>query len=161
MLWMDDDFLCLKLDRFGFPVTERQVSVEEGVKRSFRAWNETWEKAKIGPKGSNMHEAKMINKYGGLQFLDEDKYWHLTTIMRDKMWFEKKRGSNGYHLLCVSEMYDGSKPDDEQHDEWEIVETSTDLYSAISEYYNTNPMKGVKCIAREDDGCVRDSDSDE
>ena len=58
-------------------------------------------------------------------------------------------------------MYAVSKPDDDQGDEWEIVETSTDLYSEISEYYNTNPVKGVKCFAREEDGCVSDSDSDE
>ena len=44
----------------------------DGNVRIFRAWQETWEKEKLGPKGDHVLEARMLRKYGGLSWRDCD-----------------------------------------------------------------------------------------
>ena len=66
--------------------------------RNFRAWEETWEKKKIDPKGEKVQETRLLRKYGGLKWLNLDNNM-VFTARADEMIFEKNVGTTSIMSL--------------------------------------------------------------
>ena len=69
-LWDEGDFETLKLDHLGRETTSQVKKNSNKPSRIFRAWEESWEKVKLGSKGDRLLEERLCRKYGGLQWVD-------------------------------------------------------------------------------------------
>ena len=94
-LWEDDDFETCKMDAYCSEITD-SLSTAGQVQplRIVRCWVEGWEKKKVGPEGDSILEARLIRKYGGLQWTDPDPdeanvQYTRRTQHPDSMFFEK------------------------------------------------------------------------
>ena len=54
------------MDHFCEEIVESARKLPTKAARIFRAWEEGWEKRKVGPKGDDRFEAALVAKYGGL-----------------------------------------------------------------------------------------------
>ena len=92
-LWTDDDFKCCKMDDFCGDIEAdlaREKAARNNEVRNFRAWQEQWEKKKVGPNGNKIFEARLLRKYGGIKFFDIDTTPHrVFKVHPSTMWFEK------------------------------------------------------------------------
>ena len=88
-LWCDADFETLKLDPYCQDIIESAVVLPKKDVRIFRAWEEEWEKVKVGPKGNIVLEAKLVTKYDGLCWMDRDTNYQRVESHPDKMFFDK------------------------------------------------------------------------
>ena len=70
-LWEDQDFLHCKMDQYGRETENPVVTEKEDDVRIFRAWAEQWESTKIAKNGCAVLEARLANKYGGLEDTDQ------------------------------------------------------------------------------------------
>ena len=75
-LWEDVDFSTLKLDRWG--IDTEVLGGDKKAKRILRAWKESWEDEET-KKADPVVEARLVRKYGGLQWNDPDNVDRLTT----------------------------------------------------------------------------------
>ena len=53
--WTDEDFKCCKMDVFCGDIEAdltRENAARDSEVRNFRAWQERWEKKKLGPQGN-------------------------------------------------------------------------------------------------------------
>ena len=135
VLWNDEDFECCHMTEFCRDTSMETIDNGEGVHvRVFRAWKERWEKKKIGPKGDKVHEARLVRKYGGLQWIDIDNGDPLITAHPEHMWFEKKRGNNEYHVVGCKEDYDYMKKPEDQNYKFDLWGCEDAMYGQITEY---------------------------
>lgn len=158
-LWDDDDFKFCKMDPFCAEIVESLENDDwnsNSQLRIFRAWEETWEKEKLGPNGNPILEARLVRKYGGLTWLDPDNEFSRRTAHPEQMYFEKKRGNNNYHIFAVKDGYDFELAPDSQKELWDIWERSPDFFEQVCDYCNRDKSKKVKCYAQ-----GVDCDSDE
>lgn len=125
--------------------------------RIFRAWKEAWEQVEPGPKGNPILEARLLAKYGGLEWVDADSSdYSRRKAHPDKMIFQKARGNNHYDIVATMDGFDFDLPLDEQEDKYDVWEVDL-VYDEIVEFYEKNPDLNVKCYKK---GGVCDSDSD-
>jgi hypothetical protein len=89
--------------------------------------------------------AKLVAKYGGLAFWDEDTEQVLHTDSEELDW-RKSRGKNksGYVIACYPEDYDKDEKDSHKRIEW--WEFVPDLRESICDYYKKNPKAGVQVL---------------
>ena len=113
------------------------ITIDEEV-IIFRACKEMWENKKIGPDGDDIFEARLVRKYGGLQWLDPDHNYSLRTAHLENMSFEKKYGNNKYHILACKEGFDIQLPTHVQEDKYDVWERSADFYEQVMEYNKDN-----------------------
>jgi hypothetical protein len=62
-LWTDDDFKCCKMEDFCGNIEAnlaREKAARDNELRNFRAWQEQWEKKKVGPNGNKIFEARLL-----------------------------------------------------------------------------------------------------
>jgi hypothetical protein len=131
-LWEDEDFESMKMDEYCREIRDslNDDSLAEGTLalatgpqvRILRLWRETWEKKKIGPKGDQILEARLMAKYGDLKLIDVDSN---KTYTIDRMHFEKQRGKNTYFACAILEGFNHELPRDHEsnfefYDNWEI-----------------------------------------
>ncbi|KAL3798023.1 hypothetical protein ACHAW5_002626 [Stephanodiscus triporus] len=131
----------------------------DGDIRIFKAWQETWEKKKVGPGGDAVFRARLLRKYGGLKWFDQDSTpQRVFTAHPTKMQFEKVRGNNHYTVFGTLEGYDDSKSDDdlENIEFWEPWEFFDDFYDAVCLYYEGS--NEVKCYKKDESGCNSDEE---
>ena len=57
--------------------------------RLYEALEEEWEKVPIGPNGDDMLEARLVRKYGGLRWLDQDNGYRVCETHANRMFFQK------------------------------------------------------------------------
>ena len=157
-LWEDEDFKCCKMNEFcqeivdGLPQEEDQ---DEGGVRVLRAWQEGWEKRKVGPQGDSIFQARLVRKYGGLCWTDPDHGDTLRTAHPDQMFFQKKKGNNQYHVFAMKDGYDRSRVPDKQDEEWDVWAFDMPLYDQITEYYEDKEgvvvyQEGEDCESEEE-----------
>jgi hypothetical protein len=75
------------------------------VKRVFRAWVEDWEKECIKNKDV-VSEIRLLDKYKGLVFYDEDDEKTYTIESKNMEWYNKSRKKKidgGWYLLATSD----------------------------------------------------------
>ena len=75
-LWEKEDFDTMKMDKFCSEITASMKS-KDAVDLApciFRTWEETWEKVVLGPGGDSLLEARVLWKYGGLCWLDDNDF---------------------------------------------------------------------------------------
>ena len=60
--------------------------------------------------GDDVHEARLVRKYGGLRWLDADNGYRICETHPDEMFFEKKRGNNKYIIFATYQGFDLEKP---------------------------------------------------
>ena len=111
----------------------------------------------LGPSGEYIFEARLIRKYGGLEWFDPDDNVEFTAHP-NKMHFEKRRGNNWYLILGI---LDGFNLDyDENHESnvnlWEPWHMSDDFFEQVTLYYKDVP--DVLCYSKEPDVCESDKE---
>jgi len=144
-LWEDEDFESMKMDEYCREIRDSlndDNSAEDTLApatvapvRILRLWRETWEKKKIGPKGDQILEARLMAKYGDLKLIDVDSN---KTYTIDRMHFEKKRGKNTYFACAITEGFNRELPLDHEsnfafYDNWEI---NDDFFDCLRAYYD-------------------------
>ena len=161
-LWDDADFKCCKMDAFCGEIEaglEMDNDTRDGDIRIFKAWQETWEKKKVGPGGDAVFRARLLRKYGGLKWFDQDSTpQRVFTAYPTKMQFEKVRGNNHYTVFGTLEGYDDSKLDNDPAniEFWEPWEFFDDFYDAVCLYYEGS--NEVKCYKKDESGCNSDEE---
>ena len=141
--WDDDDFRGLGLSRYG-------VDVDHLVKvptRIFRAWLEEWEE-EILYENDPVHQARLLEKYGGMAWHDPD-FDQMLTASCDRMYFSRKRGERGY---CVYGLKDGwCEGHTDDADTWEPWALNADLYGQIAEFYELNPHPTIQIVRQNEE----------
>ena len=164
-LWEEKDFHTLKLTKFCLPLSRagdlpRDENDKSKPRRIFRAWCEKWECPKLKKSGDTVLEARLVNKYGGLKWIDADKEdMPVVTAHPDKMRFTMERGNNRYDVLAMGPGFDMSKDENDQPDDvWDFWEKGYDLYGQIVEYYEANPDPDV--IIYQEGDCLSDDEGE-
>ena len=147
--WDDDDFADPGLD---VPHIGRHTTKK---KRIFRAWVEDWEleaKAKQDP----VNAAKLLQKYGGLMWFDPDTK---KTFMasREVMYWSPMRGSKGYCVKGLLDLYDPTDPSDDNWEPW-VLDPEL-LHCSIVQYYEKNPDRNLTIVTELED--LADDSSDD
>lgn len=160
-LWEESDFLTLKLNKFCAPIVRapelETISESSNVKRVFRAWCEKWERKKLTAKGDPIFEAKLVNKYGGMKWIDIDNpKMPVVSAHPTKMRFYQLKSNNRYDVLAIGDTFDVSKHEDDQ-DDYEIWMRENDLYCQIVEYYEQHPDPDI--IIYQEGDCLSDEES--
>ena len=140
-MWDDGDLDSLGLNKFG--VDEKSLQNLLAIaRRVYYAWTEDWEDECIHTRDIEK-EARLLKKYGGLQFDEEGVIF---TISTKKMSFIKKRGNHRYCAL-------GCKPDynseSEYEEAYENMEINDDLHGLIYDYYKEHPDPAIRIITHE------------
>ena len=143
--WDDDDFADPGLD-----VLNKGRSAER-KKRIFRAWLEAWE-TEVIKKQDPVNEAKLLQKYGGLMWLDPDTDKKFMAS-REVMHWNPMRDCRGY---CVKGLQDAFDPDDPKDDRWEpwILDPNL-LHTLIVQYYVSHPDKNLTVVSSEENDLAK------
>jgi hypothetical protein len=135
--WMEDD-----MDR-EFDIFVESKSQESKKTRFFNAWEEEWEEDAIKKKDP-VNEAKLLKKYGGLEWYDFDKKKNFFSNQNEVRWFKEPRKAGVYCIISYDDEYEEGKVDEEEDEHVEMWFISEDLRYCIAEYYKKHPEKGVK-----------------
>ena len=103
--WDDDDFADPGLEDASVGRTQERKT------RIFRAWLESWE-TEVQAKQDPVNEAKLLQKYGGLLWVDPD-HGHTFMASREQMHWSQMRGSRGYCVKGLLESYDNTDPEND------------------------------------------------
>jgi hypothetical protein len=148
VVWDDEDFDDT-MEAFGYEHT-----VPKQPKRVFKAWFEDWE-AEIVNKRNDLHEHKLLAKYGGMVWKDPDSNYKLFTAdSKFMMWQRKKKGvSEGYNICGIREDYDPTKPEDDPYNQdkcepWSIQDAGAPIYDLITAFYMENPSKDIEIVSK-------------
>ena len=135
--WDDDDFADP-----GLEVPNMQGSNPK-KQRIFRAWIEEWEmeaKSKQDP----VNSAALLQKYGGLEWLDPDTSKKFMAS-RDVMTWNPMRGAGkGYCVKGLNDTHDPTDPDDDDWEPW-ILDPEL-LHCLIVDYYESNPDSNLRVV---------------
>ena len=103
--WDEADFSKLGLQKFGIDADEQlgRISV-----RCFKAWLEEWERDDIR-RNKPVSEARLLEKYGGLRFYDDEGYFNVTICASDMCWSTVK-GAKGWCVKALKDLYAEDKP---------------------------------------------------
>ena len=78
----------------------------------FKAWEEEWEDEAIN-KRDPVHEAKLLEKYGGLQWFDFDNIKTFYSNKNEIRWFKEPRKAGVYCVIGYDEEYEEGKVSEE------------------------------------------------
>ncbi|KAL7532944.1 hypothetical protein ACHAWF_009154 [Thalassiosira exigua] len=137
-LWDDQDFECMKMDTFCGEMLEKVGASKQApsdVNKVLRAWEENWEKKKIGPGGDEILEARLIRKYEGLQWLDPDNGYTRRTSHPNQMYFNKARGQNKYYIIGAFDGFDFNKDYKDQSNKFDVWEANDVFFNQVTEFY--------------------------
>jgi hypothetical protein len=144
--WRDDDFdKAFGMDMF---IADNKEMQEEKPSRIFKAWMEDWEEIAI-KKRDPVSEAKLLRKYGGVQWFDPDYKLVFYSDKESLEWTRKTKNGGGYCIIGYDEHYNDEDPNRSDHVEPWVV--SDDLIECIATYYKDNPQHGVQVIERNND----------
>jgi hypothetical protein len=144
--WSDDDF-----DKaLGFDLLQAEIEERGSTKpkRILNCWFEDWE-IEATQKKDRVNEAKLLKKYGGLKWYDEDSE-KICRSDNDKLhWNRGKKKDRGYSVIAYNEDYDEHDPDCEDNVEpWAICLASA-LHECLMDYYGKHPEHGVQVMEQE------------
>ena len=133
-IWTDEDFQS----------TSNQDKTDEKKKprRIFKAYLEDWEQEAI-TKRDAVNQARLLKKYGGLNWLDPDHENMMLYSDSEKLHWTRvnKKSGGGYCVNARNPNFDENDPDGTNNVEpWLISEI---LIQENSHYYKTHPNEGV------------------
>ena len=158
-LWDDGDFTGCGMNAYCQEIiesSEAQVHNDVDSVRIFRAWVEEWEQKKIGPQGDAVFEQRLVQKYGGLRWLDPDNNVSVRVFHPERMSFTKSRGNNHYDILATMNGYDIHSTPESQNDLYDVWEAKPDFFDEVCQYYKDS--KVVRCYEQ---GGVCDSEEEQ
>jgi hypothetical protein len=126
--WMEED-MDKEFDIF----IEDKKETDKKI-RIFKAFEEDWEDDAM-KKRDPVNEAKILEKYGGLQWFDPDKNKTYYSNDKELRWFKEPRKAGSYCIIAYDEEYDEGNMEDDDDDHVEIWLISEDLRYCIAEYY--------------------------
>jgi hypothetical protein len=138
-VWNDADFADPGLDIVIVPV------ITAPKQRIFRAWLEHWEIEAKGKKDP-VNEARLLEKYGGLMWLDPDLQKRFTAS-RERMHWSPMRGTRGYCLQGLMDTYDPCAPTEKDTEPW-VLDPEL-LHCLIKEYYDKFPSADIVVVQKE------------
>jgi hypothetical protein len=154
-IWRTDDFMGI-VDNDNDETGHRNM----GPERLFNAWIEDWEIGAIRKKDP-VNEARILHKYGGLQWRDPDNN-NIILIADDKKlhWSRVTATGGGYAVIAYDEFYKEDDPNNINHKEpWYIT---MDLIGEISSYYKQNRTPdNVVVVDEPQDSAIEDNDDEE
>lgn len=140
--WTEDDFDA-EFDMLGIDATEAST---RRPTRLFLSFEEPWEKD-VMLKQDPVSEARLLKKYGGLQWYDPDDEVMCFSDSKKLEWVKpnkRKKEEGGYHVVAYDENYEKDSETAEYHlQPWAIGE---DLRLVISEYYTKHKEFGVVVV---------------
>jgi hypothetical protein len=137
--WMEED-MDIEFDMF---IEDKKQEAKQI--KVFKAWEEEWEE-EATKKRDPVHEAKLLQKYGGLQWFDPDKNKTYFSNDKEVRWFKEPRKPGVYCIISYDEDYEEGKTDEQDDDHVEMWHVSEDLRYCIAEYYKKNKDKGIKIL---------------
>jgi hypothetical protein len=140
--WMEED-MDKEFDLF---VTETTKAPK--ARRTFIAYEEEWEEAATKKKDP-VNEAKLLQKYGGLQWYDMDTKKTFYANSTEVRWIKEPRKAGMYCVIGYDEDYEEGKVDEEDDEHVEYWQITEDLRYCISEHYKTKPNGDIKIITVE------------
>jgi hypothetical protein len=150
-LWRDDDFV--------FSSDDEQIQLpKKRHSRIFKAFYEDWEKDTIRTRDA-VNEAKLLKKYGGLSWQDDDNNEAILTSDKENMhWARLTKTGGGYCVRACDSSYRDDDSNKESHVEpWEIL---VDLIHCIKVYYKTHRNEGVQVVEQEEVEVVNNEDDE-
>ena len=139
--WDDDDFADPGLD---VPSSAQPTTPKSRV---FRAWVEDWERDAI-VKQDPVNEARLLQKYGGLNWLDPDRD-EIFMSSKAVMHWSPMRGARGYCVMGILESHDPSNPTEEDWEPW-VIDPDV-LHCLIVDYYARNPTRDLTIVTEDTD----------
>ena len=142
IFWDDKDF-----DN-EFDLLSGKNHLSDVIARILRCYVESWEEAAILKKDP-VSEAKLLRKYGGLQFYDIDTK-KMFFISDSKLhWMRPTRKSGGYSVMCFNEDY--SEEDNKKDDNVEpfAIFRGCPLHELLTLYYKKEKDKGVIVVEKD------------
>jgi hypothetical protein len=133
--WDDDDFKITGAD-------EKTSMADKKPRRIFKAYLEKWEEEAITTRDA-VNEAKLLKKYGGLNWLDPDHGNMMLYSDPKKLDWTRvtKKTGGGYCVNARDPDYDEKDPNKDNHVEpWLISEI---LIGEIAHYYLAHPNEGI------------------
>jgi hypothetical protein len=144
--WSDNDVnKALGIDLLQAKIEERGSTKP---KRILNCWFEDWE-IEATVKKDPVNEARLIKKYGGLMWYDEDSK-KMCGSDNDKLhWNRGKKKDRWYSVIAYNEDYDEHDPDCEEHVEpWAICRSSS-LHECLRDYFDKHSEHGVQVVLEE------------
>ncbi len=140
--WDDNDFD----EELGFDMeTFVQRNPKSGKpKRSVLCYMEEWEEEAVKSKNNIVGQHKLLEKYGGLQFLDPDTS-KMVCVDDKKLHWSSTKGSRGYCLISYSIDYsqDTEQDNDDGMEYWYVEGPSCAIHQSIYDYYKEHPELGI------------------
>ena len=79
-----------------------------------------------------MLEARLVRKYGGLRWLDQDNGYRVCEMHSDRMFFQKRRVNDKYLIFATYQGYDLTKQPEQQLDKYDAWEKSEYVFMMMS-----------------------------
>jgi hypothetical protein len=135
--WDEDDF-DNEFDMFATPLPSKKQQ------RIIKCYFEDWE-SEHTLRRDDVSKAKLLQKYGGLEFDDIDTGTHLFIDDKD-LYFQRKtkRDAGGW---CVKAYEVGDADIERDFEHWQI-EPGCALHDCLAAYYRKHPEKNVKVVLR-------------
>jgi hypothetical protein len=137
--WTEED-MDKEFDMF---VEEKQPAPKKV--RIFKSWKEDWEEEAV-TKRDPVNEAKLLEKYGGLQWFDFDNQKTFFSNEKEIRWFKEPRKPGVYCIIGYNEDYEEGKGSEENDEHVEMWHISEDLRYCIAEHYKKHENSGVKIL---------------
>ena len=132
--WDEDDF-----DReFDMLATSNTTLIPRTAQRFIKCYLEDWEDECVR-KNNDVNMAKLLQKYGGLEFDDLDNLDHHYIIDSNEMFYHRKSG------WCVKAYKNG----DEDYTPWTIDKDEA-LHECLAVFYKRNPRSNVQVVLKKD-----------
>ena len=103
-----------------------------------------------------VNEAKFLEKYGGLVWFDPDLKETFMASSEGMHW-SKIRGTHGYCLLGLLDMYDPSAPDEKDWEPW-VLDPEL-LHCLVVDYYKKNSSTNIVVVQKENNMDHSEDDS--
>ena len=117
---------------------------------------EDWEPEVIKKQGP-VNKAKLLQKYGGLNWVDPD-YGDTFTACKEHMYWSSKRKSRGYCLKGLLPAFDAEAPDDNDWEPW-VLDPEC-LHCLIVEYIEKHPCKDLVLVKRKQEDSDEEGEDD-
>lgn len=95
-----------------------------------------------------MHAMKLVEKYGGLKWNDEDEKGRLTTAHTTEMHYITREMNKGYHIVGIIHGFNNAEgyrtPINKNY--WLLFDRVPDFYKMIVTYYQNNPNPLLQVI---------------
>jgi len=132
------------------------------AKRMVRCWLEEWEPELVLEK-SRTAELRLLQKYGGLEFMDIDNNNLMCHMDAEHMKWHGKKGG-GWHVIVYSELWREDDPKREENVEFYAIFEDCPLHDQLVEYYTPDKELDVLAITnppKEADGDTNDEEEDD